>query len=309
MRELEVTTAEAGQRLDRFLRKLLPEVPLGGIFKQLRRGAIRVDGRRAQPHLRLEPGMRLRLTDALAAAALTAPAQASQQPGSRVGPSPRIVHQDADLLVVDKPGGLAVQPGTGNDDSLVGWLDRQSFGVRTATFRPAPAHRLDRGTSGLVLVGLSPAAARGLAAAFREDRVEKTYLAVVLGTPAPERGVIDAPLLVKPTAHAGRPKVVVDTRGKPARSDYEVLQRGGGRALLRLRLHTGRTHQLRAHLSHRGWPIIGDQRYGAPAAPELPPRRFLLHAARLALPHPHGGEACVFEAEPPSSFVQALSLR
>lgn len=314
MHAIELTDAEAGQRLDRYLRKLLPHVPLGAIFKQLRSGAIRIDGRKAKPELRLAAGMTLTLrlpaNDLAAVAAAHARGDEPRpQPAASAAdaPAPRVVHRDDDVLVVDKPAGLAVQPGSGQRSSVVAWLDRQPFGVRTATFRPAPAHRLDRGTSGLVAIGLSPRGARGLAAAFREDRVEKIYLAIVSGCPAPDRGSIDAPLWLRPNAHAQRPKVVVDPRGAAARTDYEVLERGRSRALVRLVLHTGRTHQLRAHLAHLDHPIVGDRRYGSLV--DLENGGFLLHAAELRFPHPVTGAAVVCGAPPPPEWRDALSGR
>jgi 23S rRNA pseudouridine955/2504/2580 synthase len=316
MRTLELGDHEAGQRLDRFLRKLLPAVPLGAIFRHLRNGAIRVDGKKGKPDLRLCAGMRLelRLPEADLAAARQAPAaspKAKPTPKPRIRadapPPPREVFRDDDVLVVDKPAGLAAQPGSGQDFDLVQWLDRQPFGVRTATFRPAPAHRLDRGTSGLVAIGLSPAGLRGLTAAFREDRVQKVYLAVVHGVPQEPEGTVDAPLLERAYASSHEPKVVVDPRGKPARTDYQVLQTKRSRSLLRLVLHTGRMHQIRAHLGHLGHPIVGDRRYGSDTS--RPDGTFLLHAMALSLPHPCGADRLELEVPPPPSFARELATR
>jgi RluA family pseudouridine synthase len=214
------------------------------------------------------------------------------------------VHQDADVLVISKPPGLAVQPGSGRENEhLVAWLDQQRLGTRSATFAPSPAHRLDRGTSGLVAIGLTPEGLRGLTAAFRDDLVQKVYLAVVERVPEAAQGTIDAPLLLRTDATKKEPKVIVDPRGKPARTDYEVLQRGRRTALLRLVLHTGRTHQIRAHLAHLGHPIVGDARYGAKGRES---EGFLLHAAELTFPHPRSGEPvhCVDPA--PASFAAAV---
>ncbi len=306
MREIVLTEHEAGQRLDRYLRKLLPAVPLGAIFRHLRTGAIRVDGKKGKPELRLLAGMRIELRGALPVVAAAPPPPARVQPARR-GPVPREVFRDEHVLVVDKPAGLASQPGSGQDDDLVQWLDRQPFGVRTATFHPAPAHRLDRGTSGLVAIGLSPEGLRGLTAAFRDDTVHKTYLAVVHGTPRARTGVIEQPLFERDAASRRAPKVVVDARGKPARTDYEVLDSGAGHALLRLVLHTGRLHQIRAHLAHLGHPIVGDERYGS--AVDLPDGTFLLHATALSLPHPVGGEALVLSSPMPPAFARQLRMR
>ena len=301
MNEIELTTAEDGQRLDRYLRKLLPDTPLGTIFKMLRVGHIRIDGNKARQDLRLVAGMRVTLPSSLAPASSATPA------GKAAGLAPRIVHQDDDLLVVDKPAGLAAQPGSGHEHNLVTWLDAQAFGVRTATFRPAPAHRLDRFTSGLMVIGLSPAAARALPAAFGADQIAKGYVAVVDGLLKPPRGTIDAPLLLRENARHHQPKVSVDERGKHARTDYEVLEQGPHCALVKLTLHTGRTHQIRVHLAHVGHPVRGDRRYGSVS--ELGHGVFLLHAAELALPHPVTGERLHFSSPVPEHFRAALQQK
>lgn len=310
MHEVEMTAAEDGQRLDRYLRKLLPDTPLGAIFKMLRRGVIRVDGKKAKQDLRLTAGMRISLPQrALPRKSAPTSAPTTPQTGARASSRslvPTIVHRDEDLLVVVKPAGLAVQPGSGQDHHVLGWLDAQPFGVRTRTYRPAPVHRLDRGTSGLLAIGLSPAGSRELADAFREDRVDKTYIALVEGVPAAADGTIDAPLWLRETARAHQPKVLVDARGKPARTDYEIVESGASRSLLRLILHTGRTHQIRAHLGHVGHPIVGDRRYGAAAQKG---DAFYLHASELTLPHPTSGKRLTFQSAIPDRFRSALDLR
>lgn len=305
MHEIELTEAEDGQRLDRYLRKLLPETALGAIFKMLRVGHIRIDGKKAKQNLRLAAGMRVTLPESLAPEESATPTAAANR--AHLGVAPRIVFRDDDLLVVDKPAGLAAQPGSGQDHNLLSWLDAQPFGVRTATFRPAPAHRLDRGTSGLLVIGLSPQAARALPDAFRADRVQKGYVAVVDGAPKAAAGTIDAPLLLRENARQHQPKVCVDAAGKHARTDYEIVTAGPRRALLRLRLHTGRTHQIRAHLAHIGHPIAGDRRYGSKSL--LGHGAFLLHAAELALPHPVTGELLQFELPTPKHFRDAVQQK
>lgn len=300
MREVVVTEHEAGQRLDRLLRKLLRSAPLGAIFRMLRGGAIRVDGGKAKGDLRLVAGMRieLRVHDADLAPPARPPAAASPP---RVGAlAPRVVGMDDDLLVLDKPAGLAVHGGTGIADSVVAWLDRSGLGVRTATWRPAPAHRLDRGTAGLLLVGLTPSAQRALTAAFRDGAVDKTYHAIVAGRPSPRAGVIDAPLRTLAGADASDAKVVVDPSGDPAQTRYETLWSRSGRSLVRLFPRQGRQHQLRAHLAHIGCPIVGDRRYGGAAGRGA---GFLLHCTAMALPHPGTGEHVSFTAPLPPAFA------
>lgn len=304
--QVTIDAGTADQRLDRLLRRLLPELPLSAVFRLLRSGRIRVDGKKADGALRLVVGMvveiRAHVTVAAAPARLAPPA-AKDPLATKALPAalrPKVVYCDEHLLVVDKPAGLAAQPGTGRDGSnLVEWVRAAFPQVLTATFQPAPAHRLDAGTSGLVAIGLSPAGARGLGAAFREDRVHKVYYAVVHGVPIVGVGSIDAPLRLVEAASAAQPKVVVDPAGSPARTSYEVVRRGPSTSLLRLVLHTGRTHQIRAHLRHLGHPILGDRRYGS--SKDLG-RRFLLHAGELELPHPVTGAAVQCRAELPAGF-------
>lgn len=323
-RRYELGPGEAGQRLDRLLRRLLREVPLGAIFRLLRQGAVRLDGARARPEQRLAAGMmlELRLPSADLArlpASLQAP-MAARAPSDGVDGGlrrraaargagvarlvPTVVHRDADVLVVDKPAGLPVQPGSGSAWNLCAWLATQPFGRSTAAFTPAPAHRLDRETSGLVAIGLSPMGLRGLAAAFRDGTAQKIYFALVAGRPPAERGSIDAPLCVQERVAVDRPKTVVDASGLPARTDYEVVRRGPHRTLLRLVLFTGRTHQIRAHLAHLGVPIVGDRRYGAGNSAGGP--RLYLHAAELSLVHPVTGAPLACASPWPAEWLTAL---
>jgi 23S rRNA pseudouridine955/2504/2580 synthase len=292
VREIVLTEHEAGQRLDRFLRKLLPAVPLPAIFKALRSGAVRVDRRKADGATRLAAGMRvqLRLPPADLAALDAVPARSRAGGDEREAPrsavAPRIVWQDEHVVVLDKPAGLAVHGGSGVAHSVAAWLAAQPLGVRTATFAPAPSHRLDRGTSGLLVVGLTPAAQRALARAFRDGDVRKVYHAVVHGVPRAANGTIDAPLRELPDAGPRAPKVAVGPAGQAARTDYELVRAGRDRALLRVVPHQGRQHQIRAHLAHLGHPIVGDRRYGSRADTG---HGFLLHASELSFPHPLSG--------------------
>lgn len=303
MHDVAITELEAGQRLDRWLRKLLPSVPLGAIFQKLRSGAIRVDGKKAAGSLRLAAGMKVSLPPGARTAAEPPLAQA------RTGPlpdelRPRIVHRDEHLLVLGKPAGLAVHGGSGIVHSVVDWLDAQDLGGRSATFRPSPAHRLDRGTAGLLVVGLSPAALRALTAAFRDGAVQKVYHAVVRGVPTPRVGAIDAPLAELEAPRAAGPKVAVRADGQAARTEYEVVRSGGGSALLRVRPQQGRQHQIRAHLAWLGHPIVGDRRYGEASATE---RVLLLHCSELAFPHPATGAPFVAREPVPAELRRAVA--
>lgn len=323
MQEITLTDAEAGQRLDRYLRKLLPAVPLGAIFRLLRQGDIRIDGKKCKGDLRLTAGMKVSLR--LPAAEIKqAPAPVPEGgggpdlmdllPSPDLGPSrgrsganalppPRVVFRDDQVLVVSKPAGLAAHPGSKQEHSLTGWLQTQRLGVRTATFAPAPAHRLDRGTSGLVVIGLTPDALRGLTAAFREGTIDKVYFAVVHGVPERKSGSIVAPLWQDPDADPRAAKVLVDERGSPARTDFEVIRQSRHMALLRVQPHSGRQHQIRAHLAHIGHPIVGDHRYGSIAEVGL---GFLLHAGELTFPHPGTGKRVRYSDPMPKEFHRLM---
>lgn len=192
-----------------------------------------------------------------------------------------IVYEDHDLLVVDKPHGLVVHPAYRHPDGTLWDLLTPLFAAREIDARPRLLHRLDRDTSGLLCVPKRIAAHRFLERALQAGRFEKGYLAMVDGWP-PDVGTIDAPL---GRAAEDRRRVVVRADGKPARTHYRTLRRLPGHALLRVRLETGRTHQIRAHLLHIGHPLAGDPLYnpGSTVAPRL-----FLHADRLGLPHPDG---------------------
>ena len=212
-----------------------------------------------------------------------------------------VVHRDPDLWIVDKPAGLAVQGGSAVDDHVVARLDR-AFGRRAGTtFRPAPAHRLDRGTSGLLVCGVTGRGLRGAAELFRAGTVEKTYLAVVTGRPDPAEGTIDLPLVDRPN-HARGPRARPDPAGLPAITHYRTVAAGARTSELEVVIETGRTHQIRAHLAAIGHPIVGDVRYGAPKDGPLPRGTFALHAHRLRFRHPVTGDGLNVEAPRPGRF-------
>lgn len=306
-------------RLDRYLRKVLATTPLSAIFRHLRNGAVRVDDKKAKPDLRLAAGMTISfsLPDAdlaglradLVGRTKSVDLRSGAAGSRRNGPTraargralrPTVVYRDDDVLVVDKPAGMASQPGTAvSGEDLCAWLDENERALRTATFTPAPAHRIDRGTSGLVAIGLSPAGLRGLAAAFRDGTAHKVYLAVVHGAPRPANGTIEAPLEQIASSRKDGPKVRVSSRGQEARTDYETVAVRGDRALLRVVLHTGRMHQIRAHLAHLGHPIVGDIRYGSTVRMGT---AFLLHAHELRVPHPTRGDVLAVRCDPPAVF-------
>ncbi|MBQ3811090.1 MAG: RluA family pseudouridine synthase, partial [Kiritimatiellae bacterium] len=225
-----------------------------------------------------------------------------------------VVYEDDAMLVVDKPAGLVVHPAAGHPDgTLVNALLAHCPGVLSVggERRPGIVHRLDRDTTGLLAVAKTDAALAALQAAFKSGAVKKTYLAIASGVPEPPRGTLDGAVGRNP---ADRKKMAVVSRGgRAARTDYEVAEDFGRAALLRLRLHTGRTHQIRVHLASIGCPVAGDPVYGSAARDRaaLPvarrPARQMLHAWRLELPHPATGEPLSFEAPPPADFLGLLA--
>jgi len=224
----------------------------------------------------------------------------------------RVVHDDEDLIVVDKPAGLVVHPGAGTHRVTLaaGLLARypELAGVGEA-LRPGIVHRLDRGTSGLLVVARNESARRDLTAQLAERRMERRYLALVAGRFDEESGVIDAPI---GRSDRDRTRMAVTASGRQARTRYEVVSRfaePGPLTLLECSLETGRTHQIRVHLAEIGHPVVGDQTYGR-GRPKLGLDRVFLHSARLRLVHPTSREEMVFTSElPPELRAVLASLR
>jgi 23S rRNA pseudouridine955/2504/2580 synthase len=315
---LEIGPDDAGQRVDRFLRKYLPRATLSLVFKLLRTKQVVVNGRRARPEARLAEGDAVtlflggRLPDLRGDARAGGKSRgAPGRPGG--GPPLDILHRDAAVLAVNKPARLLVHEGdSGDEPTLLGAVLRAFPARRSHTFRPALAHRLDRDTSGVVLVGLSAEGLRGLEEALRRRKVRKTYLALVVGVPEPRRGTVDAPLRRQDVPRGDRPKVFVGgARDPEAVTEYRVLGEGGGCALVEVRPRTGRTHQIRVHLAHIGHPILGDPTYGDRRRNEEARGRIglwrpFLHALRVELDHPVTGEPLRIEAPLPDELLRVL---
>ena len=291
-----VDADEGGLRLDRWFRRRYPAVGHGTLEKLLRTGQVRIDGHRAGAGDRLQPGQQVRVPPSV----LSAPD--GPRPAHRRGDAPvdaamaaelrrRVLHRDAHVIVLDKPAGLAVQGGSKMARHLDGMLDALAFDGE----RPRLVHRLDKDTSGTLLLARTASAAAALTRAFREGRVQKVYWAVVVGAPAAQEGRINQPL-AKRFGVAGE-RVGADEEGLPAVTDYVVVERAGRQAAwLALFPQTGRTHQLRAHCVLLGTPILGDGKYGGTAAflkEEGIGGQLHLHARTARFPHPAGGELTV----------------
>jgi 23S rRNA pseudouridine955/2504/2580 synthase len=292
-----VAAEEADARLDRWFRRHFPQLTQGALQKMLRTGQIRVDGKRAEANTRLAPGQEVRIPPLPEG---PPPAPPGQRPVSERDARElegMVIHRDDSVLVLDKPHGLPVQGGPGILRNLDAMLDALRFGHDE---RPRLVHRLDKDTSGVLVLGRSAAAAAKLAAAFRGRDVDKTYWAVVVGQPDIPEGRIDL-ALAKLGGPRGERTTAVDNPEEGARAitDFRTLDAARRRvAWLELKPVTGRTHQLRVHCAEGlGCPILGDGKYGGSAAhhDDLP-GQLHLHARSLRLPHPEGG---VLEAAAP----------
>lgn len=287
VRTLFVDKGEDGVRLDRWFKRRWPHLNHIQIQKLTRSGQIRVDGARAKPETRLLTGAQVRvppLPDA-------PPPRAKGELDAREAAYARslVIYEDEEVLALNKPSGLAVQGGTKTTRHVDGLLSAWGEGLE----RPRLVHRLDRDTSGVLVLGKTPAAAAKLAGAFAKRKAQKIYWAIVAGFPKPGEGVIDLPLVKK---GVGDRELMVpaepgDPRAETADTEFKTMARAGPRAAwMALWPHTGRTHQLRAHMLAMGHPILGDPKYRTDASNELSGAlKLQLHARRLVLPHPSRG--------------------
>ena len=282
----ELVAGRDGERLDVFIARSLPELTRSRVRRLIDEGLVTIDGRRpAKAGVALEAGRRVAVT-------LPPPEPPELQPEAI---PLRIVYEDADLLVIDKPAGLTVHPAPGHAahtlvNALLAYCPELA-GVG-GEGRPGIVHRIDKDTSGLILVAKNDAAHASLARQLKARQVEKTYLALVRGRPDPPEGAIDAPVGRHPKQ---RKKQAVVEGGRAARTRYRVLRALDGYSLLEVRPETGRTHQIRVHLASIGHPVAGDALYGRGATPPSLRRQFL-HAHRLAFSHPRTGARLELEA-------------
>ena len=284
-------------RLDRFLADREEDLTRSRIHSLISEGWVLVNDSPARPSQRVRAGDRV---------VLTVPPVREMELEPQDIPL-KVVFQDADLVVIDKPAGISVHPGPGHPDgTLVNALlarcpDIQGIG---GVHRPGIVHRLDKNTSGLMVVAKTERAHQALSAQIKERQVHKGYRALVVGQPPLDEGVIDAPI-GRDTRHRQRMAVVLGAR--ESRTRYKVVERLAGHTLLDLVLETGRTHQIRVHLSYLGYPLYGDQVYGR-RSPDL--SRHFLHASSLAFRHPATGADVTFESELPEelrTIVESLA--
>ena len=305
-REIEVPAALAGRRLDQVAAELLPEFSRSRLQRWIREGLLLVDGLPRAPRGAVHEGERLRL-DA------ESEAEGDWQPTEMDLP---IVHQDEHVIVIDKPAGLVVHPAAGHtDDTLLNGLLAR-YPELAQVPRAGIVHRLDRDTTGLMVVARTLAAQTALVAALQRRDVSREYRAVVNGVPV-SGGTIDRPMGRHPRDR--QRMAVLESGGREAVTHYRVLERFRGHACLAVNLETGRTHQIRVHLAEVGFPVTGDPDYGGrvrlpkQAIPELVDalrafRRQALHAFRLSFVHPGSGEVIGFEAPLPDAMHALLAV-
>ncbi len=282
----EVDPSEAGERLDRLAARRLG-TSRSAVQRLIGDGLLLVENVRVAPSYRVRNGERVE----------------ARLPEERLVPQEievPVVFEDEDVLVVDKPAGLVVHPGAGNPSgTLVNALLARGIAGGEDAERPGVVHRLDRDTSGLMVLAKGEPAYSRLVASMAGRRVTRVYRAVVVGEGLPATGTIDAPVGRDPD----NPTLMAAGVGKPAVTHFEVLAEAAGQAMLRVRLETGRTHQIRVHLSAIGHPVYADPLYGE----AIPGRRLWLHAERLAFEHPVGGAALEFTAPIPEDLRRAAT--
>ncbi len=295
--ELVVPKENAKLRLDRVLAKQLPEYSRSRLQQLIHAGFVRVNGATTRPSHLVRAGDAIELTEP--------PVEKIE---NQAEPIPlEILFEDKDLIVINKPAGLVVHPGAGHrSGTLVNALLHHcpTLSGIGGKERPGIVHRLDKETSGCLVVAKNDVAHRELARQFVERTVEKIYLALVTGKLRKHSGVIDEKIGRHPVHRqrmsAGSP------RGRAAKTDYRVVRSGDKASLLECRLHSGRTHQIRVHLHHLGHPLLGDKIYEHRAAKAFP--RQMLHAWKIGFHHPRTGAWKNFEAPLPDDFATAINL-
>ena len=302
-----ISEDEYGQRLDNFLLKICKGVPKSHVYSIVRSGQVRVNSKRADVSYRLQIGDILRIP----------PVRIAQREeevvaGAEIKADLPILFEDEALLVIDKPSGIAVHGGSGVSFGVIEALRRQRPQARFLEL----AHRLDRETSGILLVGKKRSALVAMHDMFREGGIggsgrgaDKRYLVLVKGRWMDPVRNVRLPLL-KYLLESGERRVRVSDEGKTAHTIFRLVARWEHFSLLEAELKTGRTHQIRVHLAHLGFPIAGDDKYGDFALNKALPReglkRMFLHAWRMSLPHPISGEALALEAPLPEALQRFL---
>jgi len=308
VRQFTVAAEDDGIRLDRWVKRHLEGTSFTTVAKWARTGQLRIDGARATPGDRLSAGQVLRLPPAEAPRADARPkrerAPISADQAAFI--QDMVIHKDTQAIVLNKPPGLATQGGTKTSEHVDALLDGVQF---ESEGRPKLVHRLDKDTSGVLLVARNARAAGHFAKAFSSRTARKVYWALVVGVPSIDDGMIELAIAKQPGT-GGEKMHVDEAEGSPARTRYRVIERAGNRAAwVELQPYSGRTHQLRVHMAAIGHPIVGDGKYGGQAAflTGGVSRKMHLHARRLRIDHPDGGQIDI-AAELPPHFEESLAM-
>ncbi len=308
VRQFTVGLDDDGIRLDRWFKRHLPDASFNIVSRWARTGQLRVDGARAKPGDHIQAGQVIRVPPAEPVKETTAK---PKKPRPQLTPEQAefaegmVIHRDAQAIVINKPPGLATQGGTKTHEHVDQLLDGLYFDLDT---RPKLVHRLDKDTSGALVLARTARAAAYFAKSFSGRTARKTYWAIVVGVPDIEDGFIDLPLGKQPGT-GGEKMQVDEENGQPARTRYRVIDQAGNRAAwVELQPHTGRTHQLRVHMAAIGNPIVGDGKYGLAEAflTGSISRKMHLHARRIRIDHPDGGKLDV-TADLPTHFAETLT--
>ncbi len=295
LKVVSLVVDKPGTRLDKYASERYPELSRTQIQKLIGDGYIKVNDRVAKAGLKLNAGDRLSIS--------LPPATPSSLVPEAIPLN--IIYEDDDLLVIDKPAGLTVHPAPGHPSHTLANAVLSHFsGLPDSgdSLRPGIVHRLDKDTSGVMLVAKNNAAQLSLANQFKARSVVKAYLVLVKGHLTPEDGIIEAPI-GRDRRHRKRMAVVAEGKGREARTQYHVLDYTGNYTLLEVRTETGRTHQIRVHLAAIGYPVVGDKVYGAKSV--YLSRQFV-HASRLGFTLPSTDEYVEFTSDLPPDLQQAL---
>ncbi len=313
VRTFTVTHDDDGIRLDRWFKRNLPDASFNLVSRWARTGQLRVDGKRATPGDRIVTGQSIRVPPAepvVASEGKPAPAPRPKKVRPELNEDETafaeslVIHKDDAALVLNKPPGLATQGGTKTDEHVDRLLDALWYDVDG---RPKLVHRLDKDTSGALLIGRTASAAGHFARAFSSRTARKVYWAIVVGVPDIHDGMIELPIAKQPGS-GGEKMHVNEKEGAAARTRYRVIERAGNAAAwVELQPFTGRTHQLRVHMAAIGHPIVGDGKYGGRDSflTGSISRKMHLHARRIRVDHPTGGQIDV-RAELPPHFAETL---
>jgi 23S rRNA pseudouridine955/2504/2580 synthase len=308
VRTFPVADEDDGIRLDRWFKRNLPEVSFSQVSRWARTGQLRLDGKRAAPGDRILAGQSIRVPpqgEEQAPAPKKAPSRPALSADEVEFVRGLVIHEDKAAIVVNKPPGLATQGGTKTHEHLDRLLDGL---VEEGAARPKLVHRLDKDTSGALLVARTPRAAAAFSKSFSGRTARKVYWAIVTGVPSIDDGMIDLPLGKQPGSGGEKMHVDESDSGLPSRTRYRVIDQAGNRAAwVELQPLTGRTHQLRAHMLAIGHPILGDGKYGGQDAflTGAISRKLHLHARRIRIDHPDGGRIDV-TAELPDHFAATI---